>query len=119
LTALRTLAALGYNEPVQPDQNSFLRSQARPEEAGLPLDELCCRIIRRELVGHPDPNRMENEDPVPTDPGQRLRDIERAHIERVYRQMGGNISRAAKVLGIDRSTLYSKLKSYASNQPKS
>ncbi len=44
--------------------------------------------------------------------GQTLQDVERAHIERVVRHCDGNLSRAARILGIDRSTLYSKLRRY-------
>ncbi len=38
--------------------------------------------------------------------------IERAHIEQVLRERGGNVTRAAAALGIDRRTLQRKLKSY-------
>jgi DNA-binding protein Fis len=38
--------------------------------------------------------------------------IERAHIESVMQATGGNMARAASVLGIDRTTLYRKLKHY-------
>jgi DNA-binding NtrC family response regulator len=41
-----------------------------------------------------------------------LRDLERAHIERVMKHTGGNKKEAARILGIDRSTLYAKLKAY-------
>ncbi len=41
-----------------------------------------------------------------------LEDIERAHILRVLEQCGGNQSRAAEALDIDRVTLYHKLKKY-------
>ena len=41
-----------------------------------------------------------------------LRDVERRHIERVLRHTGGNKKEAARVLGIDRSTLYARLKTY-------
>ncbi|MBK9169854.1 MAG: sigma-54-dependent Fis family transcriptional regulator [Bryobacterales bacterium] len=44
--------------------------------------------------------------------GRSLAEIERVHIERVYRECGGNHSRAARVLDIDRTTLYNKLKRY-------
>ena len=44
--------------------------------------------------------------------GQKLDDVERAHIERVLRECGGNHSRAARVLDIDRTTLYSRLRRY-------
>ncbi|NOZ77799.1 MAG: sigma-54-dependent Fis family transcriptional regulator [Acidobacteria bacterium] len=41
-----------------------------------------------------------------------LADIEREHIVNVLRSTGGNIKRAASILGISRSTLYEKLKRY-------
>jgi len=41
-----------------------------------------------------------------------LDDIERAHILRTLDECGGNQSRAAEVLGIDRVTLHHKLKRY-------
>jgi DNA-binding NtrC family response regulator len=44
--------------------------------------------------------------------GQKLEDMERAHILRVVEECGGNQSRAAEILGIDRVTLYHKLKKY-------
>lgn len=44
--------------------------------------------------------------------GRSLEEVERAHIEHVWRQSAGNHSRAARTLGIDRTTLYKKLKRY-------
>jgi DNA-binding NtrC family response regulator len=41
-----------------------------------------------------------------------LRDLERAYILEVLRQTGGNKSRAAEILGLDRKTLYRKLDEY-------
>jgi transcriptional regulator of acetoin/glycerol metabolism len=41
-----------------------------------------------------------------------LHDIEREHITRILDREGWNITRSAKVLGIDRVTLYSKIKKY-------
>ncbi len=38
--------------------------------------------------------------------------MEREHIERTLKEMGGNVSRSAKLLGIDRATLYNKMKKY-------
>jgi two-component system, NtrC family, response regulator HydG len=46
-----------------------------------------------------------------------LEDIERAHILRVLEECGGNQSRAAEVLDIDRVTLYHKLKKYGWSRP--
>jgi two-component system response regulator HydG len=44
--------------------------------------------------------------------GHTLEHMERVHIERVLRETEGNLSRAARVLDIDRTTLYNKLKRY-------
>ncbi len=41
-----------------------------------------------------------------------LTDVERAHIERVLRETGGNRQAAAEILGIDRTTLWRKIKQY-------
>jgi len=41
-----------------------------------------------------------------------LKDLERLHIGRVMAHTGGNKKEAARILGIDRSTLYAKLKAY-------
>ncbi|MEO8902770.1 MAG: sigma-54 dependent transcriptional regulator [Polyangiaceae bacterium] len=44
--------------------------------------------------------------------GMDLDALERSHIERVLRETGGNRSEAARQLGIDRVTLYRKMKRY-------
>jgi two-component system response regulator HydG len=44
--------------------------------------------------------------------GQSLNDIERVHIERILRETQHNLSRAARILDIDRTTLYNKLRRY-------
>ena len=44
-----------------------------------------------------------------------LDEMERRHIERVLRSVGGNRQAAARILGIDRSTLYRKMKQYATS----
>jgi DNA-binding NtrC family response regulator len=41
-----------------------------------------------------------------------LEEVERRHICGVLSQMNGNISQAARVLGIDRATLYNKMRKY-------
>ncbi|MGD0999102.1 MAG: sigma 54-interacting transcriptional regulator [Candidatus Brocadiia bacterium] len=49
---------------------------------------------------------------APPDDSATLRDLERAHIARVMQRTAGNKKEAARILGIDRSTLYAKLKAY-------
>ncbi len=44
--------------------------------------------------------------------GHTLEQVERLHIERVLQETEGNLSRAARVLDIDRTTLYNKLRRY-------
>ena len=44
--------------------------------------------------------------------GRTLDDVERVHIERILRETQHNLSRAARVLDIDRTTLYNKLRRY-------
>lgn len=45
-------------------------------------------------------------------PHQSLQDVERWHIERVVEQTNWNLSRSARILRIDRTTLYNKLRRY-------
>jgi len=47
---------------------------------------------------------------VPT--GRTLDDVERVHIERILRETEHNLSRAARILDIDRTTLYNKIRRY-------
>ena len=44
--------------------------------------------------------------------GRSLDEVERAHVEHVVKETGGNLSQAARVLHIDRTTLYNKLRKY-------
>ena len=53
--------------------------------------------------------------PAAPDPRASLEQVEREHIERVLRHTGGNKKEAARILNIDRSTLYAKLKAYDLN----
>jgi len=50
-------------------------------------------------------------------PKNTLREIETAHIFRILKENAWNISRSAKILDIDRSTLYSKIKRYKLHKP--
>jgi transcriptional regulator of acetoin/glycerol metabolism len=49
--------------------------------------------------------------------GRSLADMERAHVIRVLTDNQWNIARSADVLGIDRSTLYGKMKRYHIRKP--
>ncbi len=53
------------------------------------------------------PQRARSEGPMGT-----LREVERAHIERVLTYCGGNRTRAAQKLGVSRATLHNKINKY-------
>jgi two-component system, NtrC family, response regulator HydG len=44
--------------------------------------------------------------------GKSLEDVERVHIERILRETDHNLSKSARILDIDRTTLYNKLRRY-------
>lgn len=50
--------------------------------------------------------------------GRRLEDIERSHVERVLTETNWNLSHAARVLDIDRTTLYNKIRRYDLQDPR-
>ena len=87
---------------------------------GEPIDaDLARRMIAGSVFGHvgntserrpasaPEPAAAESGEEPST-----LAEVERAHIERVLASTGGNITKAAIALGIDRRTLQRKLKAY-------
>ncbi len=53
---------------------------------------------------------------VPLTIGNSLKEMEKTHIALILEENDWNISKSAKVLGIDRSTLYSKIKLYEINK---
>jgi DNA-binding NtrC family response regulator len=54
---------------------------------------------------------------VSSPPGRTLREVEIAHLESVLNETQWNVSRSAEILGIDRSTLYDKMKRYELRKP--
>jgi len=50
-------------------------------------------------------------------PDNSIKNIEMVHITRILNENRWNVSRSAEILGIDRSTLYSKIKRYKINKP--
>jgi transcriptional regulator of acetoin/glycerol metabolism len=50
--------------------------------------------------------------PLSGDDVRTIDDVERRHIERIVTETNWNLSRAARILGIDRTTLYNKLRRY-------
>jgi len=110
----------------------YARAMGKPERAVSPeaerlltqyrwpgnVRELENAIERAMVIGRGDtiaaadlPLHLENGGAV--EPVERsLAAVEKEHITRVLEELGGNVSQAAKVLGIDRATLYNKLKRY-------
>ncbi len=54
----------------------------------------------------------------PADSSLTLEQLEKAHIERVLRELGGRVAEASQRLGIPRSTLYQKIKRFGLVLPK-
>jgi DNA-binding NtrC family response regulator len=54
---------------------------------------------------------------VSSPPGRTLREVERAHLESILNETQWNVSKSAEILGIDRSTLYDKIKRYELHKP--
>jgi DNA-binding NtrC family response regulator len=50
-------------------------------------------------------------------PDSSLRSVEQAHIIRILDEQHWNIKKSAEILGIDRSTLYAKMKRYGIQKP--
>ena len=79
--------------------------------------ELANAIERAMVVGQPPEIRPEDlplrraPHPEP-EVGDSLADVERRHITAVLQRTGWNITRAAELLGVDRVTVYNKIKKY-------
>ena len=94
--------------------NAMNRLQQQPWPGN--VRELENAVERAMVVGR-EPELEERDfilksDAAASEGSRALEDIERAHILRVLEECGGNQSRAAEALNIDRVTLYHKLKKY-------
>jgi DNA-binding NtrC family response regulator len=56
-------------------------------------------------------------EPLQAPKNDTLMEVEKAHIRQILMDTAWNIARSAKILGIDRSTLYSKIKRYEIRKP--
>jgi DNA-binding NtrC family response regulator len=112
-------ALVGYRWPGNVRELLNVLRRATLFAEGPELDgELVRRMIAASVFAHgdnaglsalPEP-RVESQ--APPSSSTNLAEVERSHIERVLSDMGGNITRAATALGIDRRTLQRKLKAY-------
>ena len=55
---------------------------------------------------------------APADPAESLQELEKKHILSTLNKFDWNISRTAKILKVDRVTLYNKIKKYNLKKPK-
>jgi transcriptional regulator with PAS, ATPase and Fis domain len=75
-------------------------------------------VVTQKNVLSPDDFHLNHGNERPTyDPDLSLENIEKSHLLRVLEKNRWNISRTAKVLGIDRVTVYKKLKKYGIERP--
>jgi transcriptional regulator of acetoin/glycerol metabolism len=75
-----------------------------------------CRIEADDLAISARPLSQRREPSVPP-PVASLDDVQREHIQSVLRAVAGNKTEAARVLGIDRVTLYRRMKRFGSSEP--
>ena len=93
----------------------YLVKPFEPEELSLMVDRLTSAQADRRKPGVDLATATPPAAAVPIAPvtaAESLRDVERKHIVGILKHHGWNISRSAKALGIDRVTLYSKIKKY-------
>lgn len=83
----------------------------KPDDVATLRDEVVSSI--RALIERRD---AEDTAPLSEDEAISLEEVERQHIQRVLELVGGNKRAAARLLKLDRSTLYRKLKRYETGQ---
>lgn len=88
--------------------------------------ERACILADSEFIGERDftssvsqisasnaqPSNIPARDPVVPEHGDTLSDVERQHIVDVLARAGGNKAKAARMLGLDRRSLYRRLEAY-------
>ncbi|MDP1822810.1 MAG: sigma-54 dependent transcriptional regulator [Archangium sp.] len=103
-SAAEKLLAYAWPGNVRELQNVIERAVALTRYAQLTTEDLPEKVL------HPSASqRADDADEAVMRP---MDDIERQHILRVLRAVGGHRTQAAKILGLDRKTLYRKLESY-------
>jgi two-component system, NtrC family, response regulator AtoC len=103
--AARKLRDYPWPGNVRELQNCVERAVALSEREEIGVADLPDRIRRFQGAGP-------STDYGPATPLLSLEDVERRHILQVLETVAGNKSRAAKILGLDRKTLYRKLEAY-------
>jgi two-component system response regulator HydG len=103
--AAERLCSYAWPGNVRELRNAIERGVALTQHENLTVDDLPERIraykVSHVLVASQDPEELVN-----------LAEVEKRYIARVLGAVGGNKSTAARILGIDRTTLYKKLQQY-------
>jgi two-component system response regulator HydG len=103
--AAERLSTYAWPGNVRELRNAIERAVALTRHESITVDDLPERIraykVSHVLVASHDPEELVN-----------LAEVEKRYIARVLGAVGGNKSTAAKILGIDRTTLYKKLQQY-------
>jgi two-component system response regulator AtoC len=103
--AAERLSSYAWPGNVRELRNAMERAVALTRHENITVDDLPERIraykVSHVLVASHDPEELVN-----------LAEVEKRYIARVLGAVGGNKSSAAKILGIDRTTLYKKLQQY-------
>jgi len=97
--ALEVLGAYGWPGNVRELQNAVERAVVLGSPPEIQVGDLPMRVGSRPESNGAGPLSLE--------------EVERAHVRRVLDQCGWNVSQAAKTLGIDRGTLYAKIRRYS------
>ena len=99
------LSSYAWPGNVRELRNAIERAVALTQHENITVDDLPERIraykVSHVLVASQDPEELVN-----------LAEVEKRYIARVLGAVGGNKSTAARILGIDRTTLYKKLQQY-------
>lgn len=111
---------LDYHWPgnVRELSNTIERAVALTDHDRLIVDDLPAKLRNYEPLA-PGASTEERGPPAAAmSPDQlvSLQDLEREHIERVLAAVDGNKARAARILGLDRKTLYRRLDQYAAEE---
>jgi two-component system response regulator HydG len=103
--AAERLSSYAWPGNVRELRNAIERAVALTQHENITVDDLPERIraykVSHVLVASQDPEELVN-----------LAEVEKRYIARVLGAVGGNKSTAARILGIDRTTLYKKLQQY-------
>jgi two-component system response regulator HydG len=103
----RKLLAYVWPGNVRELENSMERAVALAHSDEIAVSDLPSRIVEHEDVRPDDETSADTADVV-----MPLNDVERRHILRALRACNGNKTQAARLLGLDRRTLYRKLDRY-------